>query len=243
MLVLRNGRLVAEFDSVPAQGELVSAMLGETYSAIQEIAHHEPFVFDGAGPALHVENLSVYVDDRQLRPRVLDVSLDVYPGEIVGLYGLVRRQGRTEMGRALYGAWPGPVSGTVEISGVRGLAGNPRQALKRGLSLLVEDRKSQGVFQGQSVASNMTVAMLDELRRHGSCWWTRRPSGDRVDDFIQTPRRQATTTGHRDRCAERRQPAEDIVRPLAGHQAEGADPRRADLRRRRRGARFDTLSA
>ena len=38
VMVLRNGRLVAEFDSVPAQGELVSAMLGETYSAIQEIA-------------------------------------------------------------------------------------------------------------------------------------------------------------------------------------------------------------
>ena len=183
VMVLRNGRLVAEFDSVPAQGELISAMLGETYSAIQEIAHQAPFAPDGSAPALHVENLSVYVDERRLRPRVLDVSLDVYPGEIVGLYGLVGA-GRTELGRALYGAWPGPVSGTVDMDGVQGLARNPREALKRGMSLLVEDRKSQGVFQGQSVASNMSVAMLDEL---GSMkLLVDAPAErDRVEDFIQ----------------------------------------------------------
>ncbi len=183
VMVLRNGRLVAEFESVPPQGELVSAMLGETYSAIQEIAHHDVFVRDGHQPALHVENMSVYVDDRRLRPRVLDVSLDVYPGEIVGLYGLVGA-GRTELGRALYGAWPGPVSGNVAMGGVQGLAGSPRQALKRGLSLLVEDRKSQGVFQEQSVASNMTVAMLDELSAMGLL--VDAPAErDRVEDFIQ----------------------------------------------------------
>jgi ABC-type sugar transport system ATPase subunit len=158
-------------------------MLGATYSAIQQIAQHDVFVPDGREPALHVENLSVYVDDRRLRPRVLDVSLDVYPGEIVGLYGLVGA-GRTEFGRALYGAWPGPVSGIVAMDGVQGVATSPRQALKRGLSLLVEDRKSQGVFQLQSVAANMTVAMLDELSTMRLLVDASAEHG-RVGDFIQ----------------------------------------------------------
>jgi len=164
VMVLRNGRLVATFDSVPPQDELVGAMLGSTYDSIQEIAHHATFRRDGSAPALQVNNLSVYVDERRARPRVLDVNLEVYPGEVVGLYGLVGA-GRTELGRALYGAWPGPVTGTVCMGGSPGLPNNPRQALKRGLSLLVEDRKSQGVFQGQAVASNMSVSMLNQLSR------------------------------------------------------------------------------
>jgi len=165
VMVLRNGRLVADYDSVPPQTDLVGAMLGETMESIQAIADRAPAsTTKDRDPALRVRNLSVYVNDKQRRPRVLDVSLDVHPGEIVGLYGLVGA-GRTELGRALFGAWPGPVTGDCQIGGKQGLPKNTNRALKRGLSLLVEDRKSQGIFHGQSVASNMTVSMLDDLSR------------------------------------------------------------------------------
>ena len=182
IVVLRNGRQVAAYDSVPPQGELVSAMLGDTLESIQDIAHDAPTGSKGGDPALHVRNLSVYVNDKQRRPRVLDVDLDVYPGEIVGLYGLVGA-GRTELGRALFGAWPGPVTGECRIGGTPGLPRNANRALKRGLSLLVEDRKSQGVFQGQSVSSNMTVSMLDELTRAGLLV-DKQGERRRVADFI-----------------------------------------------------------
>ena len=52
-------------------------------------------------------------------PSRTDVSLDVYPGEIVGLYGLVGA-GRTELARALFGMWPGPVTGRCVIAGREG---------------------------------------------------------------------------------------------------------------------------
>src|SRR5439155_17949051 len=64
-----------------------------------------------------------------------------------------------------FGAWQGPVTGECFIGGKQGLPKNTNHAMKSGLSLLVEDRKSQGVFQGQSVASNMTVSMLDDFSR------------------------------------------------------------------------------
>ncbi len=166
VLVLRNGRQVASYDSVPAQSEMVSAMLGETEQAIQAIAHDKPATPTTGTPALRVRDLCVYVNDKQKRPRVLDANLDVFPGEVVGLYGLVGA-GRTELGRALFGTWPGTVTGECSVSGNDGLPKSSTAALKRGLSLLVEDRKSQGVFPGQSVASNMTVSMLDEHSRLG----------------------------------------------------------------------------
>jgi ABC-type sugar transport system ATPase subunit len=159
--VLRNGNQVADFDSVPPQSEMINAMLGEAKQAIQEIARHQAEKPLRDTPALRVRDLCVYVNDQQRRPRVLDANLDVYPGEVVGLYGLVGA-GRTELGRALFGTWPGPVTGECSIGGSDGLPTSSGKALKRGLSLLVEDRKSQGVFQGQTVASNMTVSMLDD---------------------------------------------------------------------------------
>ncbi|MEZ2392113.1 sugar ABC transporter ATP-binding protein [bacterium RCC_150] len=181
--VLRNGRLVADYDAVPPQAELVGAMLGETLQSIKAIARSAPMTQTDGEPALSVRNLSVHVGDKQRRPRVLDVSLDVHPGEIVGLYGLVGA-GRTELGRALFGAWPGPVTGDCSIGGTQGLPKNTGNALKRGLSLLVEDRKSQGIFQGQSVSSNMTVSMLSEFSQMGALI-DKQSERRRVDEFIE----------------------------------------------------------
>ncbi len=182
VVVLRNGRLVASYDSVPPQAELVGAMLGDALQAERAVELSAPPPLRESNPALRVRNLSVYVGDKQRRPRVLDVSLDVYPGEIVGLYGLVGA-GRTELGRALFGAWSGPVTGECFIVGAQGLPRNTGVALRRGLSLLVEDRKSQGVFQGQSVSSNMTVSMLDEFSNLGALI-DGSAERQRVDDLI-----------------------------------------------------------
>src|SRR5947209_1224584 len=52
IMVLRNGRLVAEFDSVPLQSELVSTMLGDTFQSIQAIAHDAPTKPKGNATAL-----------------------------------------------------------------------------------------------------------------------------------------------------------------------------------------------
>lgn len=161
VMVLRNGSVVANYDTVPPRDQLVAAMLGNTIQSTKERAEESAPARVGE-PALRVQNMSVLVNDRQKRPRALDVSFEVYPGEIVGLYGLVGA-GRTELGRALYGAWPGPVTGQCTIAGVDGIPNSTHQAVRRGLSLLVEDRKSQGVLHGQTVASNMTVSMLNDL--------------------------------------------------------------------------------
>ena len=117
-MVLRNGAVVESYDTVPPRSELVRAMLGDTLQSIQALAEEAPFAHTGE-PVLQTENLSVYADLAQRRPRAQDISLQVYPGEIVGLYGLVGA-GRTELARALFGMWPGPVTGRCMIAGREG---------------------------------------------------------------------------------------------------------------------------
>lgn len=181
-MVLRNGALVAQFDEIPSRPELVSAMLGETLESRQALTERPAGVRSGE-PVLRVRELSVFTADGNKRARVAGVDLDVHPGEIVGLYGLVGA-GRTELARALYGVWPGKVTGDCEIAGSAGLPARSHEAVRRGLSLLAEDRKSQGVLPGQSVANNMTASMLNDVGRMR--WFVdKRKERRRVDDLIQ----------------------------------------------------------
>jgi ABC-type sugar transport system ATPase subunit len=192
VMVLRNGSLVAEFNEVPPRSDLVGAMLGAALLSLERELATEPSTEQRGEPVLTVRDLSVFAPDTTRRARVLDANLDIYPGEIVGLYGLVGA-GRTELGRALAGTWPGPVTGECEIGGVSGLPKTSAQALKRGLSLLVEDRKSQGIFYGQSVAANMTVSSLDDLDAYGAFInerAERRRVGDRIKQLGVRPARQ-----------------------------------------------------
>jgi ribose transport system ATP-binding protein len=88
-------------------------------------------------------------------------SFSVHAGEIVGMYGLVGA-GRTELTRALFGA-DGLEEGSVRIRGAATVLRSPRQGIDRGLSLVPEDRRRQGLALELSVRDNLNLAVY---RRH-----------------------------------------------------------------------------
>ena len=90
--------------------------------------------------------------------RVRDISLDLYPGEVLGLAGLVGA-GRTEVVRMLFGA-DSRESGEVELAGEPVRIDNPRDAIRNGMALLPEDRRNQGGVMQLSVAANVTLPSL-----------------------------------------------------------------------------------
>jgi ABC-type sugar transport system ATPase subunit len=93
-------------------------------------------------------------------PAFEDVSLDIRAGEIVGLAGLVG-SGRTEIARAIFGA--DPATGSVEVQGRRIKRRSPIRGIGRGLALLPESRKEQGLVMMRPITENVTLAHLDEV--------------------------------------------------------------------------------
>jgi ribose transport system ATP-binding protein len=96
-----------------------------------------------------------------------DVSLEVRPGEVVGLGGL-DGQGQRQLLLALFGTLIG-VTGTVEVNGEAVKSANPRRAKSAGvgMALIPEDRKNEGLMLPMSVRDNLSFAAVEGFSHFG----------------------------------------------------------------------------
>ena len=127
--------------------ELVESMLGT--SSASAFTWQERHVRHRGEPVLKVSGLS-------LPPRVGDVSFEIYPGEIVGLAGLMG-SGRTEIAEAIFGRRT-PARGEIHVLGKR--IGEQGQAIEAGVALGPEDRRRMGLVLDHSVRSNIMLPNL-----------------------------------------------------------------------------------
>jgi ribose transport system ATP-binding protein len=97
--------------------------------------------------------------------RVRDVSFRLYPGEIVGIAGLMG-SGRTELARALFGI-DRIDRGEIRIRGETVAIQVPDDAIAAGLSLIPEDRRSQGLILDHTVRDNLLLPLLSRLQQFG----------------------------------------------------------------------------
>ncbi|WP_055585738.1 sugar ABC transporter ATP-binding protein [Peterkaempfera griseoplana] len=157
--VLKDGRTVAR--GLPARttptSDLVALMTGRT---VEYVFPPRP---ERAGPderpvLLEVAGLS--------RPgEFQDVSFSVRAGEIVGLAGLVG-SGRSEVLETVYGARR-PAAGQVRVDGSPLRPGSVTAAVRAGLGLAPEERKSQALFMLSSIARNVSMSSLRRFSRAG----------------------------------------------------------------------------
>jgi len=91
-----------------------------------------------------------------------DVSFQVRRGEVLGFYGLVGA-GRTEIAETLFGLRD-PSAGEILIDGEAVRIRSPADAIARGVSLVPEDRKGQGLVLGMNCRDNMTLPQVDDLK-------------------------------------------------------------------------------
>jgi len=96
-------------------------------------------------------------------PAVRDVSFSVRAGEILAITGLVG-SGRTETVRLLFGA-DRRDRGSIRLDGVELRLAHPRDAIRSGIGLLTEDRKTQGLILGQAARANFGLPNLDFFSR------------------------------------------------------------------------------
>lgn len=153
--VLRNGETAGTYpiDSITIP-EIVKLMVGRT------MEEEYPFRADivPGTTTLQVNNLRRTATSPPL-------SFSVRQGELLGIAGLVG-SGRTEAVRALFGA-DSKHSGEIILNGQAITIRSPKDAVNKGISLLTEDRKRQGLILNMACQTNITLTDLPNVSRLG----------------------------------------------------------------------------
>ena len=152
--VLKDGELVGTHDVAGVTRErLVSMMVGRELGDLFPPKR----VAGPRRPVLRTEALSV-------GDRVRDISIELRSGEIVALAGMVGA-GRSELALGLFGALP-ITKGAIHLEGRRFTSMSPTKAIKLGMGLVTEDRKSQGLAMLLDLAANITGPALEDVTKH-----------------------------------------------------------------------------
>ncbi|WP_435006568.1 sugar ABC transporter ATP-binding protein [Tundrisphaera lichenicola] len=152
---LRDGSLVGTRPMGQVdRGELIRMMVGRELSAVF------PKVEVPIGEiALEVKGLGCRESG------IHDVSFQVREGEMLGLAGLIGA-GRTELAKVIFGLTPAD-AGVILLDGEKVEIDSPGKAVESGIAYVPEDRRKHGVILEMSVASNATLATLDQVSTLG----------------------------------------------------------------------------
>lgn len=135
------------------EDRLIAMMVGRTIEDMYSIEHYQP-----GEVVLKVRGLT--------REGVFEnIDLDLRKSEVLGMFGLVG-SGRTEIMRAIFGA-DSFEEGTIELFGEEVKITSPVDAIERGIGLLPEDRKEQGLSLSTSVKENINLAAYDRIIKNG----------------------------------------------------------------------------
>ena len=161
LTVLRDGRLIETGSMQNLSGEqIVEKMLGHQLDDI-----YPPRRADLQGETLlSIEGLH---DDKLLQ----DISLSLRKGEILGIAGLAGA-GKTELCKALFGASRSRVR-RGELHGKAWKPSSPHASVEKGLALVPEERRKEGIFIDEPVSMNLSVSADNSFSRfsffsHGS---------------------------------------------------------------------------
>jgi len=118
-------------------------------------------------------------------PMVRDVSFQVYPGEVLGLGGLVGA-GRSEVARLAFGA-AHLDAGSFALDGAPFRPRNVAAAVSAGIALVPEERRSEALILDKSVTFNASLAALRDLRLvHGLPFVSDRKAKARTLEVIRS---------------------------------------------------------
>lgn len=109
-------------------------------------------------PVLSLENVSY-------QNKLHDISFNLHAGEIVGVAGLAGN-GQSELAGVIFGKFVAD-KGEIVYEGDSARIRTPRQAIKRSLGLIPEERRSQGIVGGMSVRGNISLASPDKVSTFG----------------------------------------------------------------------------
>lgn len=155
IVILKDGAYVTTVDTAKATaGELVVNMVGRDLGDVYERLDRCTRMGEVLLEAKHLSNEHIH-----------DISFQLHRGEVLGFAGLVGA-GRTETMRAVFGADP-LTQGQILIEGKPVRIRTTKDAMRCGIGLCPEDRKTQGLVLSRSVENNVSMAVLERVSRRG----------------------------------------------------------------------------
>jgi D-xylose transport system ATP-binding protein len=156
--VLRDGKVVTTQPTKDLSLEkVVSLMVGR--------AMKERFPKGDRKPGeviFKVEGLHATDPSDSNREVVKGVTFDLRKGEILGIAGLMG-SGRTELVTTIFGEYGLVTAGKIILDGEEIRIGSSREAMAKGISLVPEDRKRQGLVLIETILQNISLPNLDRF--------------------------------------------------------------------------------
>lgn len=149
--IIRDGIKLGTYDSKDmTERKLVYLMSGKEFH--YKTAERQ---IDRSKAILSVEKIS-------RKNEYSDVSFNLYPGEVLGITGLLG-SGRTELALSIFGMNK-PDSGVMKIDAKQVSFLSNTQAIQNGIAYVPEDRLNLSLNLNQSISSNIVITVLDTLK-------------------------------------------------------------------------------
>ncbi|MFG1174710.1 sugar ABC transporter ATP-binding protein [Erwiniaceae bacterium CAU 1747] len=153
LTVLRDGKLIESGPMQDLSGEqIVEKMLG----------HQLDDIYPPRRPP-YSEEILLHIDGLHDEQRLKDITLTLRKGEILGIAGLAGA-GKTELCKALFGASASRII-RGELHGKPWKPSSPYAAVKKGMALVPEERRKEGIFVDESVVMNLSVSADNSFSR------------------------------------------------------------------------------
>lgn len=147
--VLRDGVSIAQKQiSETTEEELIKLMIG------RELNHMYPKLNNAS------KDLCFKIDNINNK-YFKDLSLQLFKGEILGVYGLMG-SGHHELGKTLFGSVP-KTTGDIFLENKKIKLNNPKTAIQQGIGFVPSERKREGLVQTQSISKNIVTANYEGL--------------------------------------------------------------------------------
>ena len=161
--ILRDGRSMVTMETAETTiSEVIERMVGREISTFfprgERVASEEIL--------LSAEGLTVSAK-KGWAPCLRGITFELRAGEVLGFGGLIGA-GRTELLRHLFSGWGYRVGGEARLLGKPLVDSTPGDSIERGMTLVSEDRKRDGLVLGETIGFNLS---LSSLRRFTGVGW------------------------------------------------------------------------
>ncbi|MEI7615180.1 MAG: sugar ABC transporter ATP-binding protein, partial [Actinomycetota bacterium] len=150
---LRDGNVIEtkQVKDVTSKSELINMMFGKVFTE-----KYIPAEIDRNIKALELLNIKNKV--------LKGINFELFKGEILGFYGLIG-SGKTEIARVIYGL--DKKEGIIKLFGKDIKSKNPLSVISKGISMIPEERRTQGLFTELSISENIVIMNTKKISRFG----------------------------------------------------------------------------